>query len=142
MALLTVWALLVAGCGGDDPSPNVTPEELGCREALERLVQANRRVQRIVYRDIAQGIAGTLEGHVERLRGMGRALRAMEVPPRLRRLRDLNVQHVEVIVGGFELELAGAGDSPETEDAVARVLALSSRISEVQIGLLADRGCR
>jgi len=124
LAIVTSAMLALAGCG-DEPS-SADPPELGCREALERLIAANRRVNGIVHRDPREGLGGTLQGRAERLRGIAKAVAAMEVPPRLRRLRDLNARHADAWAGG------------EMDEAVG----LSAEIGELQIELLADPDCR
>ena len=124
LAIVTSAMLTLAGCG-DEPS-TADPAALGCRQALERLIAANRRVNRIVHRDPGEGLGGTLLERAERLRGMAKAVAAMEVPPRLRRLRDLNARHADAWA----------------EDEMDEAVGLSAEIGELQVELLGDPGCR
>lgn len=124
LAIATSAALLLTACGREAPSPD--RPALGCRQALERLIAANRRVMRIVHRDPREGLGGTLEERAERLRAVARAVAAIEVPPRLRRLRDLNVRQAEAWAEGARDEAVG----------------ISAEIGELQIELLGDPDCR
>ncbi|HUG87685.1 MAG TPA: hypothetical protein VMP42_02870 [Actinomycetota bacterium] len=124
LAIVTSAMLALAGCG-DEPS-TTDPAALGCREALERLIAANRRVNRIVHRDPREGLGGTLQERAERLRGIAKAVAAMEVPARLRRLRDLNARHADAWA----------------EDEMDEAVGLSAEIGELQVELLGDPGCR